>query len=83
MTHFYFDLVEDGKIVHDDTGVDFATVDEAEIEARRALADLIREEIREGTSGRNAGEVMVHIREHDTGPVLKTVSFSYVYRTTS
>ena len=78
MPHFYFDLVENGEILRDDDGVMLGGIEAAKVEARKALADLVREEIRDGAMTRRPGEVAVHIRDHTEGPVVVTVTYDII-----
>lgn len=80
MPHFYFDLLEDGAVVPDDTGLVLENLEQAKLEARKALADLVREEIRDGNTIRRPGEVSVQIRYHDEGPVVMTIAYSITDR---
>ena len=78
MPHFYFDLVENGEVLRDDNGLVLGDIEAAKVEARKALADLVREEIRDGATRRRPGEVAVHIRDHTEGPVVMTVTYDII-----
>jgi hypothetical protein len=43
MRHFFFDHSDDGSLTRDEAGLDFGTLEEAQKEAVRALAEYGRE----------------------------------------
>ena len=75
MPQYYFDLVENGRVLRDEDGLVLDDLEAAKGQARRALADVVREEIMDG-SPQTTREVAVHIRDHDAGPVILKVSYS-------
>jgi hypothetical protein len=78
MPRFYFDVVENGEVLHDETGLVLADLEAAKVEARKALGDMMREEIRDGATKRDPGEVAVLIRDHNLGPVVLTITYDVI-----
>lgn len=48
MPRFYFDLIEDGNLTPDDTGVVLDEPDAARREAQRSLAEMVRDAMPDG-----------------------------------
>ena len=72
MPCYYFD-VHDGQAVHrDDVGLEFADMEAAIFEARRALADMTRESLLTEDSPR----LSIVIRAGQEGPVVLHVSMT-------
>jgi len=69
MPHYYFDVHDKDGTFEDEVGLDLPDMDAAITEARRALADMIKEMLLDGAEG-------VHIIIHDgeDGPVRLSVS---------
>lgn len=76
MPHYYFDLVENGQVMRDEDGLVLDDLEAAKGQARRALADVVREEIMDGSPPPTTREVAVHIRDHEVGPVILRVLYS-------
>lgn len=69
MPRYYFDVFSKETKYRDEVGLDFQNMDEAMTEARRALADMAREELVYPTSN----SLQILIRDSDEGPILLTV----------
>lgn len=72
MPRYYFDIVDSEGTFTDDTGLDFASMDDAITEARRALADLMRDALRDTDSD----GVAINIRDVAEGPVMLKVTLT-------
>lgn len=72
MPHYFFDVQDtDGAFV-DDVGMDLPDMDTAIREARRALADMVRDALKD-----QSGEaVLIRIRDGADGPVILTVTLT-------
>ena len=72
MPRYFFDIDDGEGNFIDDTGVELANMDDAISEARRALADLVRDALRDTqTEG-----VSVNIRDGAEGPVMLKVTLT-------
>lgn len=60
MPRYFFDTIDDGRIVRDDEGLDCPDLDCAKIEAAKGLADLARDILPENGLRR---EMSVHVRD--------------------
>jgi hypothetical protein len=74
MTLFYFDVSDGRETSRDMVGMDFADLDAARREARRAAAEIAKELIPEN----DVGTVEITIREQDHGPALFSVVWASV-----
>ena len=45
MPHYYFDVTDDKGSYTDDTGIEYATLERAKVEAARALAEIARDRV--------------------------------------
>lgn len=72
MPRYYFDIYDGESQFVDETGVEFETMDDAISEARRALADLVRDALRD----MNSDGVSVNIRDGSEGPVMLKVTMT-------
>ena len=71
MPRYYFDYEDGPGEVHDDEGVELATLEEARSEAMRAIGGLAKDKIPDG----DRRDFRLAIRE-ESGPVLMVVSLS-------
>ena len=71
MPRFYFDINDGDGLFIDDAGIDLADMNAAIREARRALADMIRDTMRAVTEG---DKVSIRIRDGAEGPILLEVT---------
>jgi hypothetical protein len=67
MPRFYFDVRDGNDLRPDDDGLEFPTVHAARVEASRALAEMIKEEMPNGSRKRMA----IEVRSEDRQPLLK------------
>jgi hypothetical protein len=72
MPRYYFDVHDRQGVHSDEVGLEFANMDAAIIEARRALADMTRESLI--TDG--ATDLSIVIRDGDDGPVNLVVTMT-------
>jgi hypothetical protein len=70
MPRYYFDVTDDGGLHADDVGLELPSMDDAILEARRALADMTRETL----IGHNPANLGIRIRDGGDGPVNLVVS---------
>ena len=71
MPRYYFDINDGDGVFIDNAGIDLADMNAAIGEARRALADMIRDTMRAGTEGDKAS---IRIRDGVEGPILLEVT---------
>ncbi|WP_108395984.1 DUF6894 family protein [Devosia submarina] len=72
MPRYFFDIKDDKESSVDSTGIELPNMDAAIREARRALAEMVGESLRD----RGNGDIAVRIRDGAEGPVLLEVSLS-------
>lgn len=72
MPRYYFDVHDGEGVFKDDLGMELPDMDTAITEARRALADMVRDALREP----DGQGVAVAIRDGDDGPVLLSVTLT-------
>jgi hypothetical protein len=72
MPRYYFDIVEGDLIAVDEEGLELPTLEAAELEATRSLANIARD-IQIGVEDRN---IAIKIRT-DSGPLVLTVELNY------
>jgi hypothetical protein len=77
MARYYFDLRDDGGIISDDEGLELSSLQRAQEEAARSLADMARDAI-SSRSGNAARAMSVEVRDAD-GPLLQ-VRFMFEIR---
>jgi hypothetical protein len=70
MPRYYFDVRDGDDMFVDDDGMDLPDMDTAIGEARRALADMVRDSLR----SEGAESVSIAIRDGAEGPVILSVS---------
>jgi hypothetical protein len=69
----YFDTLEDGQVISDEDGLEFASLEAAEYEAARSAAEIGRDQLPKGV----APEITVRIRdEHGDQVLTVTVSMT-------
>ncbi|MGV8950876.1 MAG: DUF6894 family protein [Cypionkella sp.] len=76
MATYYFDVHDGDGVFVDETGVELASMDAAIKEARRALADMVRDALREEVEQ----SLSIRIRDGAEGPVVLSVTTSTVTR---
>lgn len=72
MPRYFFDIKDDKESFVDSTGIELPNMDAAIREARRALAEMVGESLRD----RGNDDIAVRIRDGAEGPVLLEVSLS-------
>jgi hypothetical protein len=45
MVRYYFDVTDDEGVFPDDTGIEYGTLEQAKVEAARALAEMARDRV--------------------------------------
>lgn len=73
MPRYYFDVRDDDGAFIDEVGVELPDMAAAIQEARRALADMVRDALRD-----SKGDVAIAIRDGADGPVVISVTLSTV-----
>ena len=76
MPRFYFDL-RDGEFIRDDVGVELPSMDEAMAEAKKMLAEMVRERAADAS----AEQILVDIRTPGSSDVVTVVATTLVERT--
>ena len=76
MATYFFDVHDGDGVFVDDTGMELASMDAAIKEARRALADMVRDALREEVEQ----SLSIRIRDGAEGPVVLSVTTSTVTR---
>jgi hypothetical protein len=74
MPTYYFDVVDGGGLVRDTEGIEFASMDAAVAEARRALGGMVKDAL----SGGNEHPIEIRIRDGDEGPIVLSVTVTSV-----
>lgn len=74
MPRYFFDIRDGQDLFIDDDGMELPDIDTAIAEARRALADMMRDSLR--TDGGDA--VSIAIRDGADGPVVLSVSVTTI-----
>ena len=72
MHRFYFDIVDHQGLTSDTEGMEFESMDEAVIEARRAMGGLVKDALHGG----HDLPIAIHIRDGDEGPISLTVTMT-------
>lgn len=72
MPRYYFDVKDDEGTFVDEVGLELASMDAAIKEARRALADMVKDALRE----RDHDAVAIEIRDGADGPVVIAVNLT-------
>jgi hypothetical protein len=67
MPRFYFDVRDGESFTRDDEGLEFAGTHEARVEASRALSEMIRDAMPDGSYKAMA----IEVRSEDRKPLLK------------
>jgi hypothetical protein len=67
MKRYYFDLREGDEIFPDEEGLELSTIEKAQEEAARSLADMARDAVRSRGSG--PGQLMAIEVRDESGPV--------------
>ena len=70
MARYYFDIMDDEGVFLDDVGMELADMDTAIKEARRTLADMVRDALR----SQSPDSVSISIRDGAEGPVVLSVT---------
>ena len=74
MPHYFFDVQDAEGVFVDEMGMELPDMDAAIREARRALADMVRDALREPSSQ----AVLIRIRDGADGPVVLSVTLTTV-----
>jgi hypothetical protein len=69
MPQYYFDLLNGDGFVADEVGLEFATLQAAQAEAARALAEMALDEVSHSPP-RTGHRMAIEVRD-DTGPVMQ------------
>ncbi|EIM31185.1 DUF6894 family protein [Microvirga lotononidis] len=77
MPLFYFDVIEDEKVIRDDHGVEYPDLEAAESEAARSAAEIGHDRFTKG----NAREITVQVKDENRY-LLLTVSVVMTVRKT-
>ncbi|QQR37633.1 hypothetical protein JI749_08530 [Devosia oryziradicis] len=72
MPHYFFDIHDGEGVFTDEVGMDLPDMDTAIREARRALADMVRDALRD----QDGAKVLICIRDGADGPVMLSVSLT-------
>jgi cobalamin biosynthesis protein CbiD len=72
MPRYFFDIQDGEGVFVDDNGMELPDMETAIREARRALADMVRDVLRE----QSAQEVLIRIRDGADGPVVLSVTLT-------
>ena len=72
MPRYFFDIKDDKESFVDSTGIELPDMDAAILEARRALAEMVGEALRE----RGSDDIAVRIRDGAEGPIVLEVSLT-------
>ena len=75
MPRYYFDVSDGAELFIDDDGMELPDMPTAIGEARRALADMMRDSLRED----GADAVSIAIRDGADGPVIISVNLTTVH----
>jgi hypothetical protein len=75
MSRYYFDIHDGEGLFVDEQGMDLVDMDAAIAEARRALADMVRDSLR----GQGGSDLSILIRDGADGPVLMTCSLTMIH----
>lgn len=70
MSTYFFDVQDGDGVFLDETGMELADMDAAIREARRALADMVRDGLRDQAEQR----LSIRIRDGAEGPVILSVT---------
>jgi len=72
MPRYFFDVQDGEGVFVDEVGLELSGMDAAIREARRALADMMRDVLR----NQSAREVLIRIRDGAEGPVVLSVTLT-------
>lgn len=72
MSMYFFDIDDGGEVFVDTTGMELADMDSAIKEARRALADMVRDALRD----QSEHNLSIRIRDGAEGPVVISVTMA-------
>ena len=72
MPRYYFDVRDGDGVFVDDVGVELSDMDTAIREARKAIADMVRDALRE----QSGDQISILVRDGADGPVLITVKLT-------
>jgi len=72
MPQYFFDVQDGDGVFVDNVGLELPDMDTAIREARRALADMMRDVLRD----RSGAEVIIQIRDGTEGPVILAVTLT-------
>ena len=72
MPQYYFDVQDGEGVFVDEIGMELPDMDTAIREARRALADMVRDVLKE----QSAQAVLIRIRDGADGPVVLSVTMT-------
>jgi hypothetical protein len=70
MRRYFFDVRDGGDVIPDEEGMELSTIDAAQNEATRALADMARDEVRTRNGNGSACDLIIEVRDDD-GPVMR------------
>lgn len=70
MARYYFDIMDEEGVFLDDVGLELPDMDTAIKEARRTLADMVRDALR----SQSPDNVSISIRDGAEGPVVLSVT---------
>jgi hypothetical protein len=74
MPRFFFDLLDASGVHRDEVGLELTDLDAAKAEARRALLDISRDDLRVDGDGRGRLELL--IRDDGIGPVRLSITLT-------
>ena len=75
MPRYYFDVRDGQDLFVDEDGMDLPDMDSAIAEARRALADMVRDNLRT----ERADAISIAIRDGAEGPVVLAVNLTTIH----
>ena len=73
---YFFDLHEDDRVIADEEGFEFNSMDRVQQEAARSLADMARDAAMISAADPNTLKLAIHVRDQRGEPVIKA-SFSF------
>ena len=69
MPRYYFDSIENGRTLRDEEGLELADVEEARIEALKALGGIVKDSMPDG----DTAQFVVAVRDGNPDPVITAV----------
>lgn len=72
MPQYYFDVQDGDGVFVDDVGIELKDMDTAVREARKAIADMVRDALRES----EGSQISILVRDGADGPILITVKMT-------